>query len=117
MDRKTIIKLARKAGLAHFYDTEGHCTGITDARLVTEAKERNDDRLVQMLAPFAKLVAEHVIKDAPDYKMGYADGVAEEREQCAKVAENTDRMVLALLNVTSQPKHIAAAIRARGQHD
>jgi hypothetical protein len=38
---------------------------------------------------------------------------ADEREACAKVAENTDRMVLALLNVTSQHKHIAAAIRAR----
>lgn len=36
-----------------------------------------------------------------------------EREACAKVAEDTDRMVLALLNVTSQHKHIAAAIRAR----
>lgn len=40
--------------------------------------------------------------------------LAAEREACAKVAEDTDRMVLALLNVTSQPKHIAAAIRARG---
>ena len=38
---------------------------------------------------------------------------ADEREACAKVAEDTDRMVLALLNVTSQHKHIAAAIRAR----
>ena len=41
--------------------------------------------------------------------------VLDEREACAKVAEDTDRMVLALLNVTSQPKHIANAIRARGE--
>ncbi len=57
MTRDDIIRMAQKAGLYHFYDSEGHCTGITDARLVTEDKERNDDRLVEMLAPFAALVA------------------------------------------------------------
>ena len=40
---------------------------------------------------------------------------ADEREACAKVAEDMDAMVLALLNVTRQPIAIAAAIRARGQ--
>ena len=40
---------------------------------------------------------------------------ADEREACAKVAENMDDMVLALLNVTRQPVAIAAAIRARGE--
>lgn len=39
----------------------------------------------------------------------------DEREACAKVAEDMDAMVLALLNVTRQPIAIAAAIRARGQ--
>lgn len=39
--------------------------------------------------------------------------VAAETEACAKVAENMDAMVLALLNVTRQPIAIAAAIRAR----
>lgn len=58
MTREDIIKLACKAGLAHFYDSEGQCDGITDAQLVTEDKERDDDRLVEMLAPFAALVAE-----------------------------------------------------------
>jgi hypothetical protein len=52
-----IIQMAREAGLAHFYDSEGHCTGITDQRLITEEKERNDDRLVDILAPFSVLVA------------------------------------------------------------
>ena len=56
MTNEDIIRMARDAGLAHFYDSESHCTGITDARLVTEDKERNDDRLVEMLAPFAALV-------------------------------------------------------------
>ncbi len=39
---------------------------------------------------------------------------ADEREACATVAEDMNRAVLAMLNVTSQPKAIAAAIRARG---
>jgi uncharacterized protein YqfA (UPF0365 family) len=42
-----------------------------------------------------------------------ADAVATEREACAKVAEDKGAMVQALLNVTSQPIAIAAAIRAR----
>jgi len=44
---------------------------------------------------------------------GWCAGVKAEREACAKAAEDTNRMVLALLNVTSQPAHIAAVIRAR----
>ena len=38
---------------------------------------------------------------------------ADEREACAKVAEDMDSAVLVLFNVTRQPKVIAAAIRAR----
>lgn len=67
--RDDILRMAEEAGLYHFCDSEGHCTGITDARLVTEDKERNDDRLVEMLAPFAALVA------------------AAEREACAQIAD------------------------------
>ena len=45
----------------------------------------------------------------------FADLIREdEREECAKVAEDMSRAVLAMLNVTSQPKALAAAIRARG---
>jgi len=40
---------------------------------------------------------------------------ADEREACAKVAEDMDAAVLAMLNVTRQPIAIAAAIRARGK--
>ena len=57
MNRDDIIRMAREAGLIHFYDSEGHCTGITDAPLITENLDRNDSRLVEMLAPFAALVA------------------------------------------------------------
>lgn len=56
MNRDEIIKMANEAGLYHFYDSEGQCTGITNARLVTQDKDRWDDRLVEMLAPFAALV-------------------------------------------------------------
>lgn len=40
--------------------------------------------------------------------------VKAEREACAKVAEDMNAAVLAMLNVTRQPVAIAAAIRARG---
>ena len=35
---------------------------------------------------FAELVAEATIKDALDYKMGYADGVADEREAILQIS-------------------------------
>ena len=68
MDRETIIKMAREANLL-FPGTD------------------QVDGSIEQLERFAKLVAEHVIKSAPDYKMGYADGVAVEREACAKFCE------------------------------
>ena len=90
MTRDEIIRMARGAGLYHFHDSEGHCSGITDAVLVDADKERDDERLVQMLMPFAALVA------------------AAEREACAKVVEDYcgawDDKGYAL----------SAAIRARG---
>jgi hypothetical protein len=70
MTREDIIKMAEEAGLAHFYDSESQCTGVTDDDLVTKEKDRNDDRLVEILMPFAKLVAEH------------------EREKCMKAIED-----------------------------
>lgn len=74
MDRGTIIKLARDAGGADI-------TRKGDYHFTVEQIER-----------FANLVAEYVIKAAPDYKMGYADGVATEREELIafmKERENT----------------------------
>ena len=56
MTRDEIIRMANEAGLYQFHDSEGQCTGITNARLVTQDKDRWDDRLVEMLAPFAALV-------------------------------------------------------------
>ena len=66
--------------------------------MVTEDKDRWDDRLVEMLAPFADLVA------------------AAEREACAKVCDDLE----AELRVIAGDgwyfaKAAAAAIRARGE--
>ena len=94
MTQDDVIEMAREAGLAHFYDSEDHCTGITDAKLITADKEKNDARLVEMLMPFANLVA------------------AKEREACAKVCEsiytNGDGAECWLENAASK-------IRARGE--
>ena len=94
MTQDEIIEMARQAKLFHFYDSEGHCTGITDDELITAEKERNDERLVEMLMPFAKLVAQH------------------EREACAKIVEESS-----LPDTYSQEclPEIANDIRARGQ--
>lgn len=88
MTREDVIKMANKAGLFHFYDSEGHCSGITDVRLVNEEKERWDDRLIEILTPFAALVR------------------ADEKEQCAKACEE-------FYSIEGIAQECAAAIRAR----
>ena len=105
MDKDDIIKMAKEAGLAHFHDSEGHCTGITDAVLVDADKERDDERLVQMLMPFAALVAAAERERVAAWMMerGYATGHGDtiedllneldwqireqEREACTKVPQ------------------------------
>jgi hypothetical protein len=57
MTKDDIVRMAREAGLWVFNDSEGHCDGITDVELITAEKDRDDDRLVEILAPFANLVA------------------------------------------------------------
>ena len=51
-----IIRMAREAGLSHFYDSEGDFSGVTDALLVDADKQRNDERLVEILGPLIALV-------------------------------------------------------------
>ena len=91
MTRDEIIRMARGAGLYHFHDSEGHCSGITDAVLVDADKERDDERLVQMLMPFAALVA-----------------AAEREAVIAIVNDNSDSDGLCCTD------DLLAAIRARG---
>jgi len=60
MTKDDIIELAKQAGLFHFWDSEGQCSGITDADLVSAEEDKDDERLVEMLMPFANLVAERI---------------------------------------------------------
>ena len=119
MTQDEIIELARQAGLSHFYDSEGHCTGITDANLVTADKEKNDARLVEMLTPFAKLVAER--------EREVCAKIAEKEYQDAKTIEETHykysdapfnpRQFGLNMDLVNQSKYLSFAIRARGQND
>ena len=116
MTKDDILRMAREAGLYHFYDSEGHCSGITDARLVNEDQERCDDRLVEMLAPFANLVAaqereackQWFIEDSERFA---AQVALAEREACAKVC---DTRCIADGWEGCYADECAAAIRARG---
>ena len=82
-----IIRMAREAGLSHFYDSEGDFSGVTDALLVDADKQRNDKRLVEILGPLVALIR------------------ADEREAC----------VVAGGAAADAGLDVAAAIRARAQ--
>lgn len=90
-----ILRMAREAGLSHFYDSEGDFSGVTDALLVDADKQRNDQRLVEILGPLVALIR------------------ADEREACAKVALAADDQ--GSVNQRLMQKRIAAAIRARSK--
>ena len=68
MNREDIIRMAREAR-------------------VTEVISLSESRL-NAIERFARLVAAAAIKDAPDYKMGYADGMAAEREACYELTDS-----------------------------
>ena len=123
MNRDDIIRMAREARLWLFYDSEGHCDGITDVELITAEKDRDDDRLAEILMPFANLVAAaererikwdtihscHPECDKP-VCVAIRKAVLEEREACAKVAEEWQLGI-------DDPKYqtdCAFAIRERG---
>ena len=125
MNKEDIIRMAREAGLYHFYDSESHCTGITDARLVTEDKERWDDRLVEMLAPFAALVVaaerERIIaQNAPEIEKinehikALEEAAAAERENCAQVCDEMEKRAAGTECCKwPTPADCAAAIRGK----
>ena len=88
MKKDEIIQMAREAG----------CIGPGEGGDPDGLWEPSGcENVTELMHDFAALVAE------------------KEREECAKEAENMNESVLALLNVTSHPKAIAAKIRARGQ--
>lgn len=99
MTQDDIIRMAREAGLWETrHSVEMALGGVGE------------------LERFAALVAAAAIKDAPDYKMGYADGVAAEREACAQFLESTQLGSLpndTALHYARLLKGFAEGIRAR----
>ena len=99
MNREEIIRMAREAR-------------------VTEVISLSESRL-NAIERFARLVAAAAIKDAPDYKMGYADGMAAENEACAKFLESTQLGSLpedTALHYARLLKGFADGIRARKEY-
>ncbi len=97
MNREQIIRMALAAGIFHEYDSEGHWDGLTNEALIGKdwirSKEHKLDRIVEILSPFAALVA------------------AAEREACAKVC---DVLAVHPEYASDITKVAAQAIRARG---
>jgi hypothetical protein len=121
MTRDDIIKIAREAGLAHFHDSEGHCTGITDSVLVDADKDQDDDRLVQMLMPFAALVAAAEREKVAAWMMarGYATGHGDTIEDLLKevewqIREQEREACIDIVAMHGGSVEIEAAIRAKG---
>jgi len=131
MNREDIISMALEAGIYHEYDSEGHWDGLTNEALIGKdwlsSKEHKLDRIVEILFPFATLVAATERNKLAAWMMsqGYATGhgdstegllkelewqIAErEREACAKVCDGMDH------NGVMIAADCATAIRARGE--
>jgi hypothetical protein len=68
MTKQEIIELAKRAGIYHSFDSEGQWDGLTNEELLErnpedeKTKQYRIERLVEILAPFAKLVEERTIK-------------------------------------------------------
>jgi len=96
MTKDEIIEMAKQAGLHVANDSEGHFSGVTNEEIIDmyPDPDKERDRLfrekifIEVLMPFAKLVAQH------------------EREACAKVCDE--------FNFGQAPMMIQQAIRARG---
>ena len=52
-----IIRMAKEAGLIHYHDSDGQWSGVTNDQLIDQEKNQWDEKLVEILAPFAALVA------------------------------------------------------------
>jgi hypothetical protein len=101
--------MAREAGFTDFDEPNR----LTEVQMILdfEALVRADEReSVQAESEADKVIIEY--HEATIKRLEAA--ILAEREACAKEAENMNEAVLALLNVTSQPKAIATKIRSRG---
>ena len=56
MSDEEILELARELNLIHYYDSEGHWSGVTDDDMLFQEENKNDERLLEILKPFAEAV-------------------------------------------------------------
>jgi len=100
MTQDEIIEMARQAGIYHAFDSEGQWDGLTNEKLIERHPPHpndliyGDERIVEILEAFAKLVA--------------AKATASEREACAKVIESHGETL-------ANGAMLAESIRARGE--
>ena len=119
MTPEQILALAREAGILHAHDSEGHWDGLTDEEVVDslprfrQELEYADKRIVEILAPFAALVAEHMRYDGihschsecqRPACVAMREAVQAERKACAELADSMDPL---------QDRAIGNAIRSR----
>ena len=122
MNQADIIRMAREAGIYHGFDSEGQWDGLTNTELFERHPHPSDKvygekRMVEMLAPFAALVAAAEREKVAhwmvqrSYATGHGDtledllaeldwqivdgwnralmnGVKTEREECAKLCDD-----------------------------
>ena len=110
MNRDDIIRLALKAGIYHEYDSEGHWDGLTNEVLGGKdwliSKDHKLDRIVEILAPFAALVAQ--VERDEIYKIV----INAPFKQNIETEENAEDLLFALKVMAFD---ITSAIQARGQ--
>lgn len=107
INREDIIAMAREAGLIYW----------THNRWFMDAGEFGEE-LERFAALIASRVAEHIREtefkpDWNNYRQGFADGAAEEREACAELVDANARQCGTAVRLILESN--AAAIRARGE--
>jgi len=51
-----ILKVASELKLIHYYDADGEWSGVTNEDMFEKEKHRNDERLLEILKPFANAI-------------------------------------------------------------
>jgi hypothetical protein len=51
-----ILKVALELKLIHYYDADGEWSGVTNEDMFEKEKHRNDERLLEILKPFANAI-------------------------------------------------------------
>lgn len=105
-----ITRMAMEAGFQEPNPHDGYMGLAFDRRDETDTGGN--------LERFAAIAAEAAIKAAPDYKIGYADGAAAEREALEKIDWPTllrNGGVLTWGDAEALSDRVIEAIRARGQ--